>query len=254
MNSSAPARSVTLLSIHTITFVGLLFVVLLQLCSCTQPLFSVHSGSRPCHSPLAHFQPQPQHAAAERRGTAHPILLEYSPHSTAHSFAALAARHDITGGRDVVRRWHNRWDGTPQSLQHKAVSGRPRVLSTQQVRRHIAAPIRNSNRAHRAVRYTKLLPQVQAATGSQLSLRTLQRYGKEEAGGRRTRGKKRTAEECECNSTCVLLLRSFSVLCVHCHICTCPCLTFSVPRAVRADRPGATQAATHRHTTHPLSR
>jgi len=94
MNSSAPARSVTLLSIHTITFVGLLFVVLLQLCSCTQPLFSVHSGSRPCHSPLAHFQPQPQHAAAERRGQAsHPSRVLSSQHCSFLCRTRCSPRH-----------------------------------------------------------------------------------------------------------------------------------------------------------------
>jgi hypothetical protein len=101
----------------------------------------------------------------------------------------------------VVRHWHDRWDGTPQSLQRRAGSGRPRVLSRVQVTRHVAAPIRNSNRAARVVRYGRLLPQVQAATGTNVSLRTLQRYGHNEAGGRQTRGKKRTVDECQCTHT-----------------------------------------------------
>lgn len=177
-----------------------------------------------------------QHLSAEAK---HHILLEYAPSEATHTFAALAERHAIAGGKRTVQRWHQRWDGTPASLQRKPGTGRARALSAAQVRRHIAAPIRNSNRAARAVRYTKLLPQVQAATGAQLSLRTLQRYGKEEAGGRLTSGKKRTAEESECAHTYAM-----------CRCCSCegfthsdfpPLIfpTFSVCRHVRADRQGA---------------
>jgi hypothetical protein len=136
--------------------------------------------------------------------TKHHILLEYSPHGRDRSFAALALRHQIAGGARTVQRWYSRWDGKPQSLQEGERSGRPRVLSKREVTRHVTAPIRirNSNRAARPVRYPKLLPQVQAATGKELSLRTLQRYGHEEAGGRQTRGKKRTAQESEPTQTC----------------------------------------------------
>lgn len=136
--------------------------------------------------------------------TKHHILLEYSPHGRDRSFAALALRHQIAGGARTVQRWYSRWDGTPQSLEEGERSGRPRVLSKREVTRHVTAPIRirNSNRAARPVRYPKLLPQVQAATGKELSLRTLQRYGHEEAGGRQTRGKKRTAQEREPTQTC----------------------------------------------------
>ena len=127
----------------------------------------------------------------------HHILLEYRPRSTTHSFSALAAAHGVKGGAETVRKWHQRWDGTSHSLEHKPMSGRPRMLSGQEVARHVAGPIRRSNRAGQRVRYTKLLPQVQAATGKDVSLRTLRRYGHDEVGGRQTRGKKRTAEECE---------------------------------------------------------
>jgi len=129
--------------------------------------------------------------------TKHHILLEYRPRSPTHSFSALAAAHGVKGGKQTLLKWYQRWDGTARSLQHKPVPGRGRVLSRVEVSRHVAAPIRNSNRACRQVRYTKLLPQVQAATGKDVSLRTLQRYGHDEAGGRQTRGKKRTVEECK---------------------------------------------------------
>lgn len=138
------------------------------------------------------------HLSAEAK---HHILLEYSPNDCTRSFAALAQRHAIAGGSGTIARWHQQWNYTPGSLERKAGSGKVRVLSNVQISRHVRAPILAANRAHRAVHYTDLLPRVQAATGKQLSLRTLQRYGKEELGVRQKRGVKRTAEESECNST-----------------------------------------------------
>lgn len=193
--------------------VGSLLVVLLQLCACTQPLFRVHSGRRLCplHCRTSNDSNSMPQLSAEAK---HHILLEYSPHSTAHSFAALAARHSIAGGRDVVRRWHDRWDGTVQSLERNAVSGRPRALNSRQVQQYVRTPILRANRAHRAVHYPQLLPCVRQKSDADLSLRTLQRYGHDELHGRQTRGKKRTAEECESACTCAVAARS---LCVsHC--------------------------------------
>jgi hypothetical protein len=137
---------------------------------------------------MKHFSPELQHS----------ILLEYTPRTATHSFAALAARHAVPGGERVVRRWHQRWDGSPASLERKAGAGRPRTLSMREVQQHVRAPILRANRAHRAIHYTQLLPGVRQKTGKELSLRTLQRYGKEELGAKQRRGKKRTAEESEC--------------------------------------------------------
>lgn len=139
------------------------------------------------------------HLSAEAK---HHILLEYSPHDTTRTFAALARCHAIKGGAQVIRLWYRKWDGTPASLQEQQRSGRPRVLSRAQVSRHVRAPILAANRAHRAIHYSELLPTVRQKTGTEVSLRSLQRYGKEELGGRDKPSKKRTAEESECNSTC----------------------------------------------------
>jgi len=132
----------------------------------------------------------------------HHILLEYAPHDAARSFAALAARHAIAGGSGTVARWHQRWDGTPASLEEQPRAGRPRVLSRAQVSRHVRTPILAANRAHRAIHYTDVLPRVRAATGRQISLRSVQRYGKEELGARQRRGQKRTADESQCTAAC----------------------------------------------------
>ena len=136
-------------------------------------------------------------------GAKHAILLESIPHSPTHSFAALAARHGVAGGEEVVRRWHGRWDGTAASLQRKEGGGRPRALSSREVQQYVRAPILAANRKHKAVHYTTLLSPLQQKTGKEISLRTVQRYGKEEElGARQRRGKQRTAEERQCIHTC----------------------------------------------------
>lgn len=134
------------------------------------------------------------HLSAEAK---HHILLEYAPRDTTRSFVALARRHAINGGADVVRHWHDRWDGTPVSLERKAGTGKAPLLSRAEVSRHVRAPILAANRAHRSISYPDLLPEVQRKTGKPVALRTLQQYGKEQLQARSKHTKKRTADESE---------------------------------------------------------
>ena len=98
-------------------------------------------------------------------------------------------------------------------------TGSARALSRAEVSRHIRAPILAANRAHRAIHYTDLLPRVRAATGTEVSLRTVRRYGEEELGAKKHRGIKRTAEESKQYSTsrsvpgCALLSCGLTPLC-----------------------------------------
>jgi hypothetical protein len=134
------------------------------------------------------------HLSAEAK---HHILLEYAPRSATQSFAALAARHTISGGARTVQRWHERWDGTPVSLQRKEGTGKAPLLNRAEVSRHVRAPILAANRAHRTISYPQLLPEVRRKTGKQIALRTLRDYGKQQLGASQRRTKKRTADESE---------------------------------------------------------
>lgn len=127
----------------------------------------------------------------------HTILTHYRADDRAASFRALSRRFAVKGGASTIQQWHARWDGTPQSLETKHRSGRPRVLSSREVQQHVRAPILRANRAHKAVHYPALLQSVRTKTGKQIALRTLQDYGKKELGVKQRRGKKRTAEESE---------------------------------------------------------
>jgi len=166
------------------------------------------------------------------------ILLEYTPDDASRSLSALARRHAVKGGGDTLRRWFKRWDGSPASLERRAGSGRPRVLSAAEVRRHVRAPILAANRAHRAISYTELQPRVQAATGKTLSVRTLRRYGEEELGAKAKHTKKRTAAESEYTDTGggtprLCLLRAE----LTCAAVSLPCVTRSQPCAASCRRP-----------------
>jgi transposase len=137
---------------------------------------------------MPHFTPEQKHE----------ILLEYQPRSTTHSFPALAARHGVGGGERTIRNWFARWDRTPASLQHKEGAGRPSILTRMEVQRHIAAPVRKKNRAGQRVTYSEVADLVREKTGKQIANRTVRQYGKEQLGIKKTTGRKRSAEECEC--------------------------------------------------------
>jgi hypothetical protein len=128
----------------------------------------------------------------------HDILRQYLPSSHDNSFGALARRYNIKGGRRTIQRWYTRWDGTPASLEQRPEAGRHRLLSAAQIRDIIALPIRNRNRSHHAVHYTELFPTVRDKTGTSVSLRTIQRYGKEIVRARDKSTRSRTAAESEC--------------------------------------------------------
>lgn len=141
---------------------------------------------------MKHLTPQHKHS----------ILLEYQPRSHDHSFAALAARHGIEGGGKIIQRWHQQWDGSAASLEEKHSTGRPRILSTQQVQQYVAPMIRAKNRRAERVHYTDLHSSVEATSGKQMSIQTLRRYGHDDLGAHKKHGKKRTADESQYTHTC----------------------------------------------------
>jgi len=135
-----------------------------------------------------------KHLTAEAK---HVILCEHSPNDPTRSFTALAHEHAVHGGGDVIRRWHQQWDGTAASLERKAGTGKARILSREQVQQYVRTPILRANRAHRSIHYSAVAEQVRESTGVNVSDRTVRRYGKEELGALQMKGKKRTAEERE---------------------------------------------------------
>jgi hypothetical protein len=125
----------------------------------------------------------------------HSILTHYTARRKGETLAEILRLHDVSASRTAVFYWMQQWDGTVDSLQHKGGAGRPRILSQQEVTRHMGTPIRNKNRAAVRVKYIDIQQQVQDRTRKQVSIQTIRRYGKDELGARFIRGKKRTREE-----------------------------------------------------------
>jgi hypothetical protein len=67
----------------------------------------------------------------------HSILTHYTSPNNNQTLNEILSLHDIQASRRSVEKWRKIWDGTISSLQHKPATGRPRVLSKAQVRRHI---------------------------------------------------------------------------------------------------------------------
>jgi transposase-like protein len=112
----------------------------------------------------------------------HAVLREYCAGNRSHSFRALARRFKVHGGKSTISAWYRLWNGTPHSLERRHGSGRKASLTREQVGRLIVKPIRRCNRNHVAVEYHDLQEAVEEKVTHPVSLRTIQRYGKE-AGG-----------------------------------------------------------------------
>lgn len=125
----------------------------------------------------------------------HNILKLYQRNSHTHNFQTLAQQFSIKGGEKVIRNWYNQWDGNPQSLERKKGSGRPSILTPQQVNDYIRTPIRNKNRSSKPIHYPQLHSSIQQKTGKQICLRTIQKIGKQKLRVKQKRTKKRTAQE-----------------------------------------------------------
>jgi transposase len=90
----------------------------------------------------------------------HFILTQYEPQNRRCSFQALAIKYGVAGGKSTIKKWHKRWDGTPQSLERKIGSGHTRLLTHTQVYKYIAQPIIRKNRQHRPIHYVRFKEQI----------------------------------------------------------------------------------------------
>jgi transposase-like protein len=125
------------------------------------------------------------------------VLSHHHEGQRGSGFGALARRFQVAGGKRTISRWFNQWDGTIASLQAHQTVGRPAILQPAEIQQHIGTAVRSHNRHHRSIHYTDLLAPVRAATHTSLSLRTLQRYGKQTLQIKNKSAKKRTERECK---------------------------------------------------------
>lgn len=163
-------------------------------------IFNAHSrpfAVRHSISSLPSPPPMKQLTAQQK----HDILVHCESRRPGESEVDVARLHGTTISARTIARWRKRWDRTPSSLEHAPVSGRPHILTPSEISRHVRAPILAANRAHRAISYTKLLPEVQRKTGKKIALRTLQQVGHEHLDAKFKHRIKRTREERQCTHT-----------------------------------------------------
>jgi transposase len=120
------------------------------------------------------------------------VVNYYIKYQTNISFGHVARQFNIKGGESTVRRWYNQ----RHSLKTKPRSGRPSILTKDQIDTYIKKKITEKNRSSEPIHYTQLLPIIKRATKKNPSLRTVQRYGKEKGGIKMKRTIKRTVDEC----------------------------------------------------------
>lgn len=128
----------------------------------------------------------------------HRISTQYQPNCHGYGFKALAKQYGIRGGGPTIKYWYDHWDGTAGSLEPKPSTGRPSILSSREIKQYIGTLIKRKNRTPEAVHYTELIDTLHEKTGKEVSLRTIQRYGREREGIKEKRTKKRTRQERKC--------------------------------------------------------
>jgi hypothetical protein len=127
----------------------------------------------------------------------HSILTHYTSPTNTQSLSTILSLHDVIVSRRSVEKWRSQWDGSIESLQHKKGAGRPSILTQREVYQYITRPIREKNRSYKQVRYTSIAENVRVKTGKMVTDRTIQLIGKKKLGAIKTKGRKRTAEECK---------------------------------------------------------
>jgi transposase-like protein len=127
----------------------------------------------------------------------HTILSLYATHIRGRSFESLARIHGIPGGRRTIHRWYHSWNGTAASLEPKQGQGRTRILTTTETYQHITRKIRTRNRTPRSINYAQVRSALIRKTNKQVSLRTVQRIGKQQLRIKAKTTKTRTIKECK---------------------------------------------------------
>ncbi len=106
------------------------------------------------------------------------ILEEYQPGVRGKGLKALAKRHSIKGGHNLVKYWLSKWDGTSKSLETLSGGDRRSIFTEQEKKKHVDQYITRRSRKN-AVNYVEVKEHIENKTGKSTSGRTVRRIGKE---------------------------------------------------------------------------
>lgn len=114
------------------------------------------------------------------------------------SLRALSRQYGLSSKGSTLSRWMRRYDGSAASLKDKQRSGRPRILTQQEVHNHIREPIISHNRKHTPINYKQIHTLIRQRTQKRPSLQTVRRYGLEIVNAKQRRVRRRTSTERKC--------------------------------------------------------
>lgn len=123
------------------------------------------------------------------------ILTQYTAHSIDNSYRALSRRYGLASDGRTIKRWMKQWDGTAASLNDGHRSGRPRLLTDIEVHNNIHQPVVAANRRHECIDYSSLHRRLTHTIHKRVSLRTVQRYGRQRSGVRGKRARRLSSHE-----------------------------------------------------------
>ena len=103
------------------------------------------------------------------------ILEEHEPGVRGKGLKALAKRHNIKGGHNLVKYWLSKWDGTLKSLE-SVFGGDRSILTDQEKKKYVDQYITKCSKKD-AVQYPEVKKHIEKETGKSISLPTVRRIG-----------------------------------------------------------------------------
>jgi transposase len=123
------------------------------------------------------------------------------------SFRKIEREFEVGNGNGkTVGRWVKQYNGNIFSLMPIEHKGRPTNLTKHQVNFHIKNKIDKKNKRARPINYSTLYDSLPKKIRKQISLRQVQRIGRETLKGRKQKCVKRTLDECSILMHIVLFL------------------------------------------------
>jgi hypothetical protein len=140
---------------------------------------------------LVHWHAMPKYSPELK----HRILTRYTSDPDTNSYRSLSLLYGLAPDGRTIKRWKKQWNGTLASLRDKQRSGRPRLLTRQQVHSYIRQPVVASNRSHTPINYPTLHTRISQTNAAPVSLRSVQRYGASAVGIKPMTTRLKTAHE-----------------------------------------------------------
>ena len=102
------------------------------------------------------------------------ILEEHEPRVRGKGIRALAKKHKVQGGHNLIKYWLSKWDGTVESLETVSGGDHRSILTNQEKNKYVDRYITRRSKKG-AVQYPEVKVHIENKTGKNISLPTVQR-------------------------------------------------------------------------------